>query len=269
MKLIDREGMHQTTGLAPWKINLLLRLMRVPALEKEYFQLDDPRGLDLIQAIFDVYRIRIGYDAEKMKSVIPAEGGFITVSNHPFGFLDGVSLINTIGRVRPGYKVVANFLLAFFEPIKDMFITVNPFENAGPKRMGGTQKSLDVLRSGNGVGLFPAGEVSTWYKGRQGIQDKDWSLSSMKLILQAGVPVIPVYFEGSNSRTFHIMGKVHPVLRTLRLAIEMMKKENSTVRLHSGEPIPFDEIKDMTPEALRIRLREATYALSPASAQVR
>ena len=47
----------------------------------------------------------------------------------------------------------------------------------------------------------------------------------MKLILQAGVPVIPVYFEGSNSRTFHVMGKVHPVLRTLRLAIQMMKKE--------------------------------------------
>ena len=85
----------------------------------------------------------------------------------------------------------------------------------------------------------------------------------MKLILQAGVPVIPVYFEGSNSRTFHLMGKVHPVLRTLRLAIEMMKKENSTVHLHSGEPIPFEEIKDMTPEALRIKLREATYALAP------
>ena len=263
MKLIDREGMHHTTGLAPWKINLLLRLMRVPALEKEYSRLNDPRGLDLIQAILEVYRIRIEYDAEQMQAAIPAEGAFITVSNHPFGFLDGVSLINIIGRLRPGYKVVANFLLAFFDPIKDMFITVNPFENAGPKRMGGTQKSLEILRSGNGVGLFPAGEVSTWYKDRHGIQDKDWSLSSMKLILQAGVPVIPVYFEGTNTRTFHIMGKVHPVLRTLRLAIEMMKKENSAVRLHAGAQIPFEDIRDMTPEALRIKLREATYALAP------
>ncbi|MAQ99504.1 MAG: hypothetical protein CMI00_03095 [Oceanospirillaceae bacterium] len=263
MKLIDREGMHSTTGLAPWKINLLLRVMGVPKLEKAYFKLDDPRGLDLIQAIFDVYRIRMEYDAEKMKAAIPADGAFITVSNHPFGFLDGVSLINIIGRLRPGYKVVANFLLAFFDPIKDMFITVNPFENAGPRRMGGTQKCLEILKSGQGVGLFPAGEVSTWYKDRKGIQDKDWSLSSMKLILQAGVPVIPVYFEGSNSRTFHVMGKVHPVLRTLRLAIEMMKKENSGIRLHAGEAIPFEVIRDMTPDALRIYLREATYALAP------
>ena len=158
---------------------------------------------------------------------------------------------------------MANFLLAFFDPIKDMFITVNPFENAGPRRMGGTQKCLEILKSGQGVGLFPAGEVSTWYKDRKGIQDKDWSLSSMKLILQAGVPVIPVYFEGSNSRTFHVMGKVHPVLRTLRLAIEMMKKENSGIRLHAGEAIPFEVIRDMTPDALRIYLREATYALAP------
>lgn len=260
--LIDRQGMQETTGLAKWQINLLMHITQLTSLEKRYKEVGSPQSSsELLDAIYSAYNIDIAYDNEELKRQIPETGAFITVSNHPFGFIDGTTLLKEVSAIRPGYKVVANFLLAFFVQLADLFITVNPFENAGPRRMGGAKKSLSVLKTGNGVGLFPAGEISTWYKGQKGIQDKEWSLSSMKLILQAGVPVVPVYFVGTNSKTFHFLGQINPIFRTLRIAIEYLKKKNQCIRFKTGQRIEFDQIKNMTPEALRDFLRQKTYEL--------
>lgn len=264
MSLIDRKGLEQTTGLASWKVSLLLVITRITALEKRYLEVGSPTTSQaLLEAIYSAYNIEIQYDQAQLSQQIPASGAFFTVSNHPFGFLDGTTLLKEISQLRPNeFLVVANFLLAFFNHIRDFFITVNPFEQAGPKGMGGTRKCLEAIESGQGVGLFPAGEISTWYKGKQGVQDKDWSLSSMKLILKAKAPVIPIYFCGSNSLTFHILGKIHPIFRTLRIAIEYLKKKNGQIRFKTGERIPYGVIEDMTPEELRDFLRAKVYELS-------
>lgn len=267
MSLIDRKGLEQATGLSSWQISLLLGITRITALEKRYLAIGSPDNSEaLLEAIYSAYKIDIQYDQQALKQQIPETGGFFTVSNHPFGFLDGTTLLKEISQIRPNeYLVVANFLLAFFNHIRDCFITVNPFEHAGPKKMGGTKKCLDAIQAGKGVGLFPAGEISTWYQGKQGIQDKDWSLSSMKLILLAKAPVVPIYFQGRNSLAFHLLGKIHPMFRTLRIAIEYLKKKNGQIAFQTGERIPYREIQDMTPEELRDFLREKVYELNTQS----
>ncbi|MDO6804266.1 hypothetical protein Q4595_17600, partial [Wenyingzhuangia sp. 1_MG-2023] len=130
-----------------------------------------------------------------------------------------------------------------------------------PKGMGGMRKSLTQLKQGNGLGLFPAGEVSTWYKGQRGISDKTWPIASMRLIRKANVPVIPVYFHGRNSASFHLLGKIHPALRTLRIPAEFLKKRRSTIYLGIGEAITPAQIAACeTDEALRDFLRQRTYS---------
>ncbi len=139
---------------------------------------------------------------------------------------------------------------------------MNPFENAGPKGMNGMKKSLTQLEQGLGLGLFPAGEVATRYPGSREITDRPWSLSSMKLIQKAQVPVIPIYFHGHNSHSFHWLGKIHPALRTLRIPAEFLKRRNSTIKISVGERIEWDEMTAYeTPEALRDYLRGNTFAL--------
>lgn len=54
------------------------------------------------------------------------EGGFITVSNHPYGGIDGVVLVDLFGRIRPDYKVMVNKFLGRIETLKDNFICVTP-----------------------------------------------------------------------------------------------------------------------------------------------
>jgi len=260
MELFDREGLLEATKLSPRKLEILLYLLKGPALTRIYNQLESRQGLDVIEEILTHLSIELDFDREALERSIPKEGPFITVSNHPFGFLDGVVLLLIIGRVRPDFRVVANYLLSYFAPISDLFITVNPFENMGPKGMGGMRKSLAQLKQGHGLGLFPAGEVSTWQKGQKGITDKAWPTSSVKLIRKANVPVIPVYFHGRNSNSFHILGKIHPALRTLRIPAEFLKKSKSTIQIGIGDPImPDDLARFETNDALKDHLRRSTY----------
>ena len=265
MELFDRQGLLEATGLSPRKLDLLMYLLKGPALTRIFNQLDpgSRKGLDLIEATLKYLEIELDFDADALSRAIPAEGPFITVSNHPFGFLDGIILLLMIGRVRPDFRVVANYLLSYFAPIADLFITVNPFENRGPKGMGGMRKSLAQLKQGYGLGLFPAGEVSTWYKGQSGVTDREWTLSSIRLIRKADVPVVPVYFHGQNSRSFHVLGKLHPALRTLRIPAEFLKKRQSTIRISIGESItPQQLARFESDEEARVYLRDQTYSQS-------
>lgn len=261
MELFDRTGLMEATGLSPFKLNMLLALLKAPRMDRIYRQLEKKEGIDMIEDALAYLNIQLDYDEDALLAAIPDEGPFITVSNHPYGFLDGVILLLLIGRKRPQYKAIANFLLSYFAPISDLFITVNPFETASRRSMGGMRKSLQHLQDGEGIGLFPAGEVSTWYKGQQGVADRNWSLSSIRLIRKAAVPVIPIYFHGANSLSFHTLGKIHPALRTLRIPAEFLKKQNSVIKLSVDQQIPWQQLEALgSDEAIRDYLRERTYA---------
>ena len=76
--------------------------------------------------MLDVYGITYDKNETEM-NVIPKEGPFIIVSNHPFGAIEGIILYNAIARIRPDFKVMANFILSYIPNLKDVFIPVNPF----------------------------------------------------------------------------------------------------------------------------------------------
>lgn len=262
MELFDRSGLMQATGLSAAKINWALRLIKGPKMERIYAELEHKEGILLIESLLQHLQITLAYDLDALHQAIPKDGPFITVSNHPFGFLDGVIVLMMVGKIRPNFRAIANFLLSYFAPISDLFLTVNPFETSGPKGMGGTEKSLQQLRQGLGLALFPAGEVSTWYKGQQGISDRPWSLRSMQLIQQAQVPVIPIYFAGENSLSFHLLGKLHPALRTVRIPAEMFKKQGKTLQIAIGERIEWQQLAQYdSAEKLRDVLYNTTYGL--------
>ncbi|WP_420481339.1 GNAT family N-acetyltransferase, partial [Aeromonas veronii] len=75
------------------------------------------RGLDFVeqaltQLDFD-YRV-----SEAQLEHIPASGRVILVANHPIGSLDGLALLQLLGRIRPDVKIVANQLLAQLAPLR-------------------------------------------------------------------------------------------------------------------------------------------------------
>ena len=84
----------------------------------------------------------------------------------------------------------------------------------------------------------------------------------LRLIRMAGVPVIPVYFHGTNSRWYHILGRIHPLLRTARLASELINKRHKVIRVRIGKPVTVSEQNEFHDIARYGRyLRARTYSL--------
>lgn len=219
---------------------LVMYIMRLNKINKLYSDVYDEDPEAFLERLIEALGVTIEINEEDLQK-IPKEGAFITISNHPFGGLDGIILIKLLAKVRPDYKVMANFLLKKIAPISDYFMGVNPFENKRTiSSTSGLKEALRHLSERKPLGLFPAGEVSAYQADSNNVEDKEWGVSALKLIKAANVPVIPIYFKGSNSLLFYLLGLIHPMLRTVKLPSELLNKKKRIVKLRIGNPISVE-----------------------------
>ncbi len=222
----------------------------------------DYQGREFSDRLIENMGITIDVSPEQLES-IPKEGGFIVVSNHPFGGIEGLMLLSAIAKVRPDFKLMANFILSHIPNLKDCFFSVNPF-TGNPEwksSVGGIKGALQHISAGNGLGVFPAGEVSR-YHGKGCPEDLPWSTSIARIIQNAGVPVIPVFWDGRNSKLFYTVDKIHNMLGTARLTRELANKRDTCFNLQIGKPILPSEIANYeNPADLAAYLRSRSYAL--------
>jgi putative hemolysin len=159
---------------------------------------------------------------------------------------------------------MSNFVLNKIEPVSEYMLPVNPFERRKDAKssLGGVKLALEQLQQGGVLGIFPAGEVSSYNEDNFGISDREWQYPAMKMIKKAQVPVVPVYFQGSNSRLFHILGLIHPTLRTVRLPAEVFNKKHKKIRIRIGNPVSVKEQESFSDVSTFGRyLRAKTYSL--------
>lgn len=216
--------------------------------------------------IDEEFRIRTRVDNEEVLARFP-EGAFITVSNHPFGGLDGILLLHLVGKYRPDYRVMVNFFLNNIRAMRPSFIAVDPVkQNDSPEKkkitMDGIRESIKQVKEGHPLGFFPAGAVSK-INGKLRIADREWQPTVVRLVKQLKVPVVPIYFHGHNSTWFNILGLIDWRLRSMRLPAELFRMRGREVHISVGEPIMPEAIA-ATPdlETLGRMLRGATYSLA-------
>lgn len=219
---------------------LVMYIMRLNKINKLYSDVYDEDPDAFLDRLIEALGVTIEINDEDLQK-IPKEGAFITISNHPFGGLDGIILIKLLSKIRPDYKVMANFLLKKIVPIQDRFLAVNPFEDRkNISSTGGIKEALRHLADGKPLGLFPAGEVSAYQAESNNVEDREWGTSVLKMIKMTNVPVIPIYFKGSNSFLFYLLGLIHPMLRTVKLPSELLNKKKRIVKLRIGNPISVE-----------------------------
>lgn len=222
----------------------------------------DYQGREFADHLLENMNITIDVSADQLEN-IPKEGGFVVVSNHPFGGIEGVMLLSAIAKVRPDFKIMANFILSHIPNLKECFFAVNPFENnpEWKSSVSGIKGAIQHIAAGNGLGVFPAGEVSR-YHGHDFPEDLPWSTSIARIIKNAGVPVIPVFWEGQNSKFFYALDKIHTMLGTARLTRELANKHDTCFNLQIGKPImPAEVALYENPKELAAYLRSRSYAL--------
>lgn len=191
---------------------------------------------------------------------------FITVSNHPYGHIDGIALIETIGSRSPQFKVMVNFILGLIDTMEENFIIVNPNEIVGGKgiTLNGIKKCFKHLKGGHPLGFFPAGAVSNLYfrNGKLVLEDRKWQTSVIKLIQKVKQPVIPIHVSGKNSFSFYASKIFGWKTRNFRLCHELYNKKGKEIVLTVGNPILPEKIKQHPdPEELGKLLKAETYAL--------
>ena len=256
-------GLHKFGFLGTFVGWVLLRVLRIASINRIYENNKHKSDLDFLNGILDDCKIKFEIPEEDLKR-IPKEGPFITVSNHPLGGMDGVLLLKLLIEKRADYKIIANFLLHRIAPLKPYVMPVNPFETRKDAKssIAGIKNALLHLREGKPLGIFPAGEVSTYKDGKLKV-DKPWEEGAIRLIKKANVPVIPIYFHAQNSRLFYVMSKLSDTLRTAKLPSEVMSQRGRVIKVRIGKPISVkdqDAYKEIP--AFCEFIRKKTYMLA-------
>lgn len=174
---------------------------------------------------------------------LPKDGRRYTfVSNHPLGAIDGVTLGAIIGREYDGkIKYFLNDLLMNLKGMAPLGIPVN--------KLGGQARNLsrlvnEVYESDNQVLVFPAGLCSRVIDGK--IQDIEWGKSFIRKSKDTGRDIVPVHFEGENSKRFYRIASWQKKLglkfnfAMMLLPDEMYRSAGRKYRITIGKPISAD-----------------------------
>lgn len=266
MKIITKEDFSKAAKLdklhLPGLASLLMEVMKINEINEVFQKAEHLQGPTFVDKILQIIGISVEFDADELRN-IPKEGAFIAIANHPYGGIEGLVLLKLLCMVRPDSKLMANFLLKKIPNLSDYFIAVNPFENVEhSSSISGIKNTLQLLRSGIPIGIFPAGEVSTYKFETQQITDKLWHPVVGKIIDKANIPVVPVYFHGNNGLLFNLLSFIHPSLRTAKLPSELFNKHGHKIKVRIGKPILPSEIhyQNNTTKLLDF-LRAKTYVL--------
>ncbi|MFY0603903.1 MAG: lysophospholipid acyltransferase family protein [Flavobacteriaceae bacterium] len=242
---------------------ILLKILRISTINRVYDKHKGKQNLNFLNSLLKEFEIEFEIPEEDLRR-IPKDGSFITVSNHPLGGIDGILLLKLLLDYRSDFKIIGNFLLHKIDPLKPYVMPVNPFENHKDAKSSivGIKNALQHLNDGLPLGIFPAGEVSTYKDGKLMV-DKPWEEGAVKLIKKAQVPVVPIYFHAKNSKLFYMLSRMNDTLRTAKLPSELLSQKNRVIKVRIGKPISVkdqNEYEDIP--AFSNFLRKKTYMLA-------
>lgn len=194
------------------------------------------------------------------------DGPFITVSNHPYGSIDGVILADLFGHRYGGYRIIVNRFLSRIRALEDCFICVTPTgtERTAPTSdsLLGIREAIRNVRSGHPIGIFPSGAVSDLKVSEGHIRDREWQEPVIRLIRKLEVPVVPVKFLDRNSDFYYLLGLISWKVRILRLPYEVFNKRGRPCRLVIGNIITPEMQRNFEDTGMfRDFLRDSVYRL--------
>jgi putative hemolysin len=242
---------------------ILMKVLKISTLNKIYDRNKHLEDLAFLNGILDEMEIKFEIPEEDLKR-LPKDGAYITISNHPLGGIDGILLLKLMLEREPNFKIIANFLLHRIVPMKKYIMPVNPFENHKDAKSSviGIKETLRHLSDGKPLGIFPAGEVSTYKDGKL-VVDRPWEEGALKLIRKAKVPVVPIYFHAKNSKLFYWLSKIDDTLRTAKLPSELLTQKDRVIKVRIGKPISVSEQNEIESfEEYSEFLRKKTYMLA-------
>ncbi len=229
------------------------------------YEQDVANGADFWEVIVRRYGLSLDVTRGTLDA-IPREGPLVLVSNHPYGILDGLMMGHILSRTRGDFRILAHQVFKRSEELNRVILPIDfdGTREAQAVNLATRKEALAYLSQGGAIGVFPGGTVSTSARLLSRPLDPGWRRFTAKMIARSEATVVPVFFEGANSRLFQLASHIHSTLRIALLIKEFRARVDEPVEIAVGRPIPQEEIAARAgdPKALMDFLREATYSLS-------
>lgn len=260
-KVIGNKNPRLLKALPKFLVRYLKRIIHQDELNGAIDRHKNEMGLPFVNSILG--ELGANYEVVGLEN-IPTSGRFIFASNHPLGGLDGLVLINEVGKWSPNIKFVVNDLLLNVKNLEPVFVPVNKH---GRQSSDYARKIDAAYQSSDQILYFPAGLCSRKVDGK--ITDLEWHKSFIVKAIKYQRDILPVYFEGRNSNFFYDLARLRSLLNIkvniemLYLVDEMFKQRRKKMRVIFGKPISytlFDASK--TPSEWALFVRNYVYAMN-------
>jgi len=232
----------------------------------EGYEREVAAGRDFWQVMVERYGLSLEVTAGSLAD-IPRTGPLVLIANHPYGILDGLMMGHILSEVRGDFRILAHRVFRKAEDLNRIILPIS-FENSKEAlrlNVETRKAALEYLAGGGAIGVFPGGTVSTAAKPFAQPMDPGWRLFTAKMVARSQATVVPVFFEGHNSRLFQIASHLHATLRMGLLIKEFRSRVGEPVRVVVGKPVPREQLAMHAgdPKAMMDYLRKVTYELSP------
>lgn len=212
------------------------------------------QGIDFTEAALK--RMKIKLELEGTENLPASDDGkyYTFVSNHVLGAIDGIALLDILGRRYGGAShvaVVSNDILKVLSGLEPFIIGIN---KSGSQDRNLPQQINAAFSGDRHVMLFPAGIVARKKKGV--LHDLKWNKMFVTKSVQFQRDVVPIHFIGENSPFYYRVTRyfdwfltrpgIGRLMNFLFMPGELVKSEGKTYRIIFGKPIPwqtFDKSK--------------------------
>ncbi len=268
----DRSSIsYASTFEDPWKAGFIRVVeaftgkLTILRLVREFERRGAPQGQAFWRAALDVMGIELQTPQYQLDR-IPKEGPLIVVSNHPHGMVDGMIFADLIGRVRPDYRILTRSLLTVIDEVAGSYMIPVPFPHDPDAQRKGVEmraRAMQHLKDGGVVALFPSGGVAASETFFGPAVEGEWNVFTAKMIRRSGATVLPIKFQGQNSRAYQIANQLSPMLRQGLLLHEIVHSLNKPQAPVVGHPLANEDLAKWAddPRGFMAWLREHTLSL--------
>lgn len=223
-------------------------------------------GRDFWEVMVERYRLSLDVMGGSLDN-IPKDGPLILIANHPYGILDGLMMGHILSKTRGDFRILAHQVFRKAEDLNRVILPIafDETKEAVKLNLETRKNALNYLNEGGAIGVFPGGTVSTSAKPFSRPMDPGWRSFTAKMVAKSNATVVPIYFDGHNSRMFQLASHLHYTLRMGLLIKEFRARVGTPVRVVIGQPIDPTEIAKRSKDTREMMdfLRKSTYALSP------
>lgn len=245
-----------------WAIEYTTGRRKIESIYRHIINLK-PEPREIWQMVPEKLDFQLEYNAQQLKK-IPRDGPVIFVANHPFGVADGLVFGHLVNQVRPDFFFLVNEVLCR-EPLLDNYLLPVDFRNSAEalkRNIKTKQHTVECLKAGRSLAIFPAGGVATSRYFYSKAYDLEWKLFTAKVARLSKATIVPMFFHGQNSRLFQMISQFSLTLRLGLLLNETRNKMGKPIKIEIGDPISYENYKHIKDrQALTHFLKKTTFTL--------